>query len=262
MRDRSAQGHALLLPARERHRPVVQPVAELDSIEQSLGTRARLRWGAAEQLEAQGDGVAARKVGRKCPRIVLVEQPEVPGTEPRRRAWAETPDVGSENAGGAGRQRVKPRDRAEKRRLPRAARPERHDDLALRDLQRQPLERDRRPPGRAMDAKRVPNVDRRAHSRLHDARSGRAARKARSDVPSTTRRAMTARTRIPRPETSQAGSKRKGGSGTAFVAETRTSETTSCARRAPSPVPAARPRPMRITPRARSCERRRSGGTP
>src|SRR5581483_4002752 len=107
--------------------------------------------------------------------------------------------------------------------------------LALLDLQRQALQRDRGRAAQAVDAKRLADVDRPRHSRLQDARSGRAPRKEASDAPSATSSAAATRATTPSPPASQAGSSRSGGSGTPVVADTRISETTSRERSAASP---------------------------
>ncbi len=215
MREGGAERHPLLLSARTAVAARSSSLSPSPTRSSSAAAAARAsRRGLPSELEAQGDGVRAREVGRERPRIVLVEQAEVPRPEPRQRARAEAPDVGAEHAGRSRGQRVEPRGHAQERRLPGAARPEHDDDLALLDPQGQTLQGDGRPTGRAMDAERVVKVDRGAHSRLQDARSGREPRKAASDVPSATAIATRATAARPRPARSQAGSKRSGGSGT------------------------------------------------
>jgi hypothetical protein len=94
----------------------------------------------------------------------LVEVAEGPRAVAGARGGAERAQVKAEDAHRPGRWQVEPREDAQEARLAGAARPEHRQDLALRDRQRQPLQRRGVALGGRMDAEEVTGLDGGAHA--------------------------------------------------------------------------------------------------
>src|SRR5439155_14953808 len=127
---------------------------------QQLGrTRVSLSPRQAGEPELQGDELPHRKLRRERAGVVLVDVTDrfrPVRVEPPSRKLAE---LRPEDAHAPRRGAVEPGEEAEQRRLPRAARAEDHDDLALGDPEAQALQGGRVALGGREDAKDVPELD-------------------------------------------------------------------------------------------------------
>ena len=139
VRERRAQGDALLLAARELARQRVGAVGEADALEQPLGgSRALLRLH-AEQVEAKRDELARAQLRRERARVVLVRVAERARAVLGEPAAPQRAQVVLEHAHGSRRRAVETGEDAQQRALAGAARAEDDDELAFLDVERQAL---------------------------------------------------------------------------------------------------------------------------
>src|SRR5262249_54294761 len=157
--------------------------------------------------------------------------------ESRRRAPREAPDLDAVDARRACRQLLEPGQDPKQGALAGAARAEDDDDLARLDGQRQTLQGHGPAGGRLEDAEGVVRLDRGRHSRLQFARGGRSWAKARRVASSTVTTRTATRIAAAVSPTPHAGTRRSGGSGTVFAADTCTSATTRRDRTSPRITP-------------------------
>src|SRR5262249_5133325 len=96
--ERGADGHALLLAARERRRAVAGPVAQADPLEQLLRAPVGLAPRMAAEREPEADGLAAGQLRGERAHVVLVEDAEVAGAKRVGGARAEARELDAERA--------------------------------------------------------------------------------------------------------------------------------------------------------------------
>ena len=147
VRERGADRDALLLPARELARKRVAPVEQADALEQPC-PRVALAPRRGRRRAARAAAPTSSRAGqlrRERARVVLVGVAERARAVFEERAAAQRAQVVAEHADGAGGRPVEPGEDAQQRALARAARPEDDEQLAARDVERQALQRDRRP---------------------------------------------------------------------------------------------------------------------
>src|SRR5215831_16584850 len=117
----------------------------------SSASRRRGRWTTAAQTatrccsppdsERQADGLPAGQIGREGAGVVLIQDAQLPRAERRRPARTQPGGLDPQHAGSPGGGTVEPRDDAQERALPGAARPEHDRELALERSERKALER-------------------------------------------------------------------------------------------------------------------------
>src|ERR1700733_3061005 len=173
--QRARDRDALLLPARERGRPVVHAVAERDVAQRALGPRERLA-AAAPRVVVAHRAVLARIEVRKQVEA-LEHEADRSRANPRELAPRRARERAAVDHDVAGRRPVEPADHVHERRLPAAALADDRDVLARAHRERDAVERAHLG-GRArrMDLHHAAHVDDRiAHRRSASVGASRAA---------------------------------------------------------------------------------------
>jgi hypothetical protein len=181
VRERRAEGDALLLPARELARKRVAAVRQPDALEELVRARVPVAGRRAGEAELEADELPRRELLRECAPVVLLRVAERARAVLGEPTAAQPAQVDAEGAGRPGGGSVEAGEDPEQRRLPRPARAEDDADLARAHVQRQTLERSHARSVAGVDAEDVPELERRAHAPASDARTaGTGARNARA----------------------------------------------------------------------------------
>src|SRR5581483_4660165 len=226
--ERGADGDALLLAARELARQRVRPAGEPHPLEQPRSHALPLASVDTLQREAKPDELARRQLRLEGAVVVLVGVAERPRAVVAQTAPAQRAQVVAEDADAARRRAIEPGEQAQQRRLAGAAGSEDDEQLALRDVEAQPLQRDGRPLRRRIEPEEVACLDRR-HRSLRAPANAPAA-EAIASAASATRTSGQSKTSC------------SGGSALSAPAVTVTTATTSAPTIAPAAIPAPRPR--------------------
>src|SRR5215218_6514631 len=261
VRERSAQRDSLLLAARELPGPRARLRLESHAREQVVGAALPPRALDAVGAQPQCDELARRQLRREGALVVLVEVAEQPRAVPRAGGAAERAEVRAEDAHAPGRGQVEPGEDAQEARLAGAAGPEHRESLALRDGERQALERGRVALRRRVDAEEVARFDRDAHA-PSPSRSGMAPRNACRVASATSAAAARPATAAASSSAGQSTESTSGGSGAVAFAVSSTKRTTSSESTRPVASPPTAPARPAIDARRRSCRRRLAGATP
>ena len=140
VRERGAERDALLLAARELRRAARSLVGQPDPLEQLVGALQALGARRAAEAELHGDALARGELGRERAGVVLVGVAEERRAVARKTATRQLADVLAVHAHDPGRRALAPCQQTQQRRLPRAARAEHGQHLAVGDPQREPLQ--------------------------------------------------------------------------------------------------------------------------
>ena len=170
-----AERDSLLLAARQLGRVARALLCEADPLEQLVGPPQALARRGAAQAELQCDELARAQLGRERARIVLIRVAEEGRAVRRQAARGQLAEVFAVHAHDARRRTFETGQQPQQRRLAGAARAEHGQYLALRDGQRQPLQRCGVALGRRVDAEHVLQLDR-VHAAASEARAGDAPR--------------------------------------------------------------------------------------
>ena len=118
----------------------VGAVAQPDALEERMGASEAIAVGDASQPERHRDQLLRRQLAGERAPVVLVGVAERVGAVLRETALRERPEVDPRDRDAAGTRPLEPGDHAHQRRLSRTARAENDADLALVDVERQPLQ--------------------------------------------------------------------------------------------------------------------------
>src|SRR5947209_3860406 len=259
VRERCAERNTLLLAAGERRGMAVTLPRKADAFEQLVCAREPRRARRTAQPELQRDELAHGQLRCERARVVLVGVPEESRAVLRELARRQLAEILAVHAPDAGRGALEPREQPQERRLPRAARPEHGQHLAILDPQRQTLQRSRVAFRRRVHAEDITQLDG-AHAATSATREGA---RPRSEVASPTSSAASATYSTAAASSSGKSSERRsGGSGSAAPAVTETSEITSAERIAPRTMPPAIPNTATSSARRRRCARIVAGEAP
>ena len=138
-------------------------VEKPDALEQAVGDARAQGCGGAEQAEPEPDELARVELRSERARVVLVGVAQRARAVLDERAPAQLAEVLAEDAHRPGGRPVEPGEDPQQRALPRAAGTEDDEQLALGDLEGQPLQRRRAPFRGRVDAEELVRLDR-AHS--------------------------------------------------------------------------------------------------
>lgn len=240
MRERCADGSALLLAPGQLPRARVRARAEADSLQQLVCPRVGGARRDAVEPETQSHQRSRRQIGIEGSCVVLVDPPDRLRAIARERPRLEARDLRAEHLHAAGRRTVQAGEQPEEGRLAGTARADDRQEPAFRDPERKPLQRGCVALGRRVDAKDVPQDDRVAHPAA-SARPASAPAKPRRDriatsAPATGPTASAPRSSAPPPRASVSG-----GTGRWPPAVTATTDTTSIASAAPTRSPPPTP---------------------
>ena len=157
----------------------VGAVAQADPLEQACERARRSLLAHALQAERHRDQLlGAQLAGERAP-VVLVGVPERAGPVLGETPLRQRAEIGAGDDDAAGARPLEPREHPHQRRLARPARPEHDADLALVDVEREPLQRRDAAVGSRVDAEQVAGLDE-AHVPDSCARAGpRSSRNAR-----------------------------------------------------------------------------------